>query len=156
MMRGVVCNGAGGTEVEDILYSIVLVSEVIIITMAIIDRSYKWPPCHNQLLGRVKWCLRCGGLRMMYTNRNKNKNTTINFKPNTSTKSLTPPTATSETQVAYSAVNRADTLQRAGKYPVPPGSPQVPVPLPRYLGWGLKDTLYMLLFFNLSFRFQVC
>jgi len=27
-------------------------------------------------------------------------------------------------KVAYSAVNRADTLQRAGKYPVPPGSPQ--------------------------------
>ena len=28
-------------------------------------------------------------------------------------------------QVAYSAVNRADTLQRMGRYPVPPGSPQV-------------------------------
>ena len=28
-------------------------------------------------------------------------------------------------QVAYSAVNRADTLQRQGRYPVPPGSPQV-------------------------------
>jgi len=27
-------------------------------------------------------------------------------------------------KVAYSAVNRADTLQRAGKYPVPPGAPQ--------------------------------
>jgi len=27
-------------------------------------------------------------------------------------------------KVAYSAVNRADTLQRQGRYPVPPGSPQ--------------------------------
>ena len=62
---------------------------------------------------------------MTYTSKKKNKNTTTNFKPSTSTKSITAPTATPETQVAYSAVNRADTLQRAGKYPVPSGSPQV-------------------------------
>ena len=78
----------------------------------------------------------------MYTNRNKNKNTTINFKPNTSTKSITAPTATPETQVAYSAVNRADTLQRAGKYPVPPGSPQV------FSMGAIKNTLCTGCFFS--------
>ena len=125
--------------------AIVIVSEVIIITMTIIDRCYKSPPCHNQLLGRVKWCLRCVGLRMTYTSKNKNK-TTTNFKPSTSTKSITAPRTTPETQVAYSAVNRADTLQRAGKYPVPSGSPQV-------FRMGAKTHFVQVAFFNLSFRF---
>ena len=82
---------------------------------------------------------------MTYTSKNKNKNTT-NFKPSTSTKSITAPTATPETQVAYSAVNRADTLQRAGKYPVPSGSPQV-------FRMGAKSHFVQVAFFNLSFRF---